>query len=111
MKTVKVFFADNDSITTQINGTDEEIRDYYRIGRLFNIGTNGNDNMQAVVKVKILDENWLLADSMQNSWTAKVELENGLTETFWYTAWPSGQRSVKRVLSISSDYPRHSINN
>ena len=38
MKTVKVTFDNGDSIITNINGTESEIRDYY-IGNIFNIGT------------------------------------------------------------------------
>lgn len=56
MRTVKVTFSNNDSIITDMNPrlTDQEIRDYYKIGRLFNIGNGGHDNMQTVSKVEIL---------------------------------------------------------
>ncbi|MDR1707436.1 MAG: hypothetical protein LBR46_05480 [Prevotella sp.] len=37
MKTVKVIFKNDDSITTRINGTEDEIRAYY-VGYVFNIG-------------------------------------------------------------------------
>lgn len=53
MKTAKVLFDNGDSITTGINGTDEEIRDYYKIGRQFNLGHNGNDLMAQVTSVEI----------------------------------------------------------
>lgn len=33
MKTVKVTFSDGDYIITSINGTEEEIRNYYRVGK------------------------------------------------------------------------------
>lgn len=52
MKTVKVTFSNNDTITTGINGTDEEIRDYYAIGREFNLGNGEHDLMAKVVKVE-----------------------------------------------------------
>ena len=56
MRTVKVTFSNDDSITTDMNPrlTDQEIRDYYKIGRSFNIGNGGHDNMQTVSKVEIL---------------------------------------------------------
>lgn len=61
------------------------------------------------MKTKI--DNRILADTLQNSWTAKVELNNGQIITIWYTAWPMTKHTVKNVLAISSDYQRHSINN
>lgn len=56
MKTVKVTFSNNDSIITDMNPrlTDQEIKDYYKIGRPFNIGSGENDNIQTVYKVEIL---------------------------------------------------------
>ena len=57
MKTVIVKFDNGDSITTGINGTDEEIRDYYRIGTVFNLGDGaGGDLMSSVVSVEFLEE-------------------------------------------------------
>lgn len=53
MKAVKVTFTDGDTITTSINGSDDEIRAYYRIGRQFNIGSV-NDNMQLVTALEFL---------------------------------------------------------
>lgn len=50
MKTVTVHFENGDTITTRINGTDEEIKAYY-LGRYFNLGTVG-DNMQKAVAVE-----------------------------------------------------------
>lgn len=54
MRTVKVTFANGDTITTAINGTEETIKDYYRIGKVFNIG-NVNDNLQDVTSLEFLD--------------------------------------------------------
>lgn len=53
MKTVKVTYANGDSITTGINGSDDEIRQYFAIGRRFNIGSD-DDNMQAVTALDFL---------------------------------------------------------
>lgn len=50
MKTVKVTFNTGDTLTTAINGTDEEIRAYYQTGRQFNLGDGaGGDRMARVV--------------------------------------------------------------
>jgi len=37
MRSIRVTFTDGNVIKTQINGTDEEIRQYY-VGQLFNFG-------------------------------------------------------------------------
>ena len=42
-----VIFENGDFFTTDINGTDEEVAEYYAVGKFFNLGTCG-DNMQAV---------------------------------------------------------------
>jgi hypothetical protein len=58
MNTVKVYFSKGDTITTNINGTPEQIKEYYRIGKYFNLGTNNpdeeEDNMQFVTYLEIL---------------------------------------------------------
>ena len=48
---VKVTYSNNDTITTAINGTIEEIENYYRVGSIFNIGTVA-DNLQSVTKLE-----------------------------------------------------------
>jgi hypothetical protein len=53
MRTVKVTFSNNDSITTGINGTDDKIKDYYKVGRYFNLG-RVDDLMVKVVSCEIL---------------------------------------------------------
>jgi hypothetical protein len=55
LRAVKVHFANGDTISTSMAAhlTDEQIRDYYRIGSVFNIG-NVTDNMQKVTKLEIL---------------------------------------------------------
>jgi len=46
---------------------------------------------------------------LQNSWSAVVELGNGQQISIWYTAWPMSKRSVKNVVSVASDYPKHNL--
>lgn len=53
MRIVKVIFKNGDSITTRINGTEDEIRDYY-IGKVFNID-NVKDDLQEAIGIKFLD--------------------------------------------------------
>lgn len=57
MRTVKVTFSNDDSIITNMNPrlTDQEIKDYYKIGRSFNIGNGEHDNIHTVSKVEILN--------------------------------------------------------
>lgn len=51
---VRVTYGNGDSVTTEINGTEEEIRDYY-IGRTFNVGIGPDDNLQRAVAVEFID--------------------------------------------------------
>lgn len=53
-RTVRVTFGNGDSITTGINGTKQEIIDYY-IGKWFNIGHGEDDNMQWAERVDFID--------------------------------------------------------
>ena len=53
MHTVKVTFEDGNFLTTRINGTEEEIKDYYEIGSPFNIGSV-EDDIQRVSKLEFL---------------------------------------------------------
>lgn len=53
---IRVTFADGNTLTTEINGTEEEIRAYY-IGQRFNFGdtdAHPEDNMQAATAVEFL---------------------------------------------------------
>ena len=50
---VKVTFEDGNHILTGINGTKKTIREYYAIGKYFNLGRVG-DNMQPVTKLEFL---------------------------------------------------------
>lgn len=51
-KVVVVHLVDGDTITTRIHGTEQNIRDYYRIGSCLNMGTAG-DRMMEIVAVDI----------------------------------------------------------
>lgn len=52
---VTVTYDNGDVITTDVNGnqTDEQIKEYFKVGKEFNLGNGGNDNIAKVVKVDI----------------------------------------------------------
>ncbi len=61
LRAVKVTFANGNSVTTSMAAhlTDDEIKNYYKIGKQFNLGGGANgveDNMQPVTNVEILKE-------------------------------------------------------
>lgn len=70
-RNVTVTFKNGETINTNMSGhlTDDEILDYYRIGKMFNIGKGEYDNMQAVENV-VINENFF-----------NVETETGLQIT------------------------------
>lgn len=53
-KVVVVHLAGGDAITTRIHGTEQDIRDYYRIGSCLNMGAAG-DRLVEIVAVDIVD--------------------------------------------------------
>lgn len=53
-KVVVVHLADGDAITTRIHGTEQDLRDYYRIGSCLNMGAAG-DRLVEIVAVDIVD--------------------------------------------------------
>lgn len=54
MKTIEVYFEDGDSIVTRINGTTEQIEQYY-LNHIFNLGTS-DDNMKKCVRIEFLED-------------------------------------------------------
>lgn len=57
LRTVKVYFTNGTSLTTNMAArlTNKEIRSYYRVGKVFNIGAGPNDRLTKVKRVKIID--------------------------------------------------------
>lgn len=55
LREVKVVFSNGDVIYTNMAAglTNQEIEEYYKVGRVFNLGTVG-DNMQKVTKLQII---------------------------------------------------------
>lgn len=56
LRGAKVTWDDDTTMTTSINGTDEEIKAYYKIGRVFNLGKGEVDDIKSVKSVEIIDE-------------------------------------------------------
>ena len=54
MRAVKVVYSNGDEIVTNINGTDQEIQAYFKVGKLFNLG-NGETDLMARVEALFLD--------------------------------------------------------
>jgi len=56
MRSIKVTFSDGHTISTNVNGTDEEIRRYY-LGHVFNFGdteAHPKDKLVTAVKVEFI---------------------------------------------------------
>jgi hypothetical protein len=56
-RTVKVKFSDGTGMTTSVaaNMTDKDIKDYFKVGKSFNVGKGGRDKMAKVKSVEILE--------------------------------------------------------
>ena len=57
LRSVKVTYDNGKEITTSMSSklTDDDIKDYFKIGKSFNIGSGSNDKMAKVKKVEILE--------------------------------------------------------
>ena len=47
--------------------------------------------------------------TLKHKWTATVQLNNGQEITMWYTSYPMRERSIKKIISVSSDYLKSEI--
>ncbi|MBW2562138.1 MAG: hypothetical protein JRE40_14965 [Deltaproteobacteria bacterium] len=56
LREVEVRFTNGNKLLTSMNArlTDAEIRAYYRVGRVFNVGVGAKDRMTKVKSVRIL---------------------------------------------------------
>lgn len=63
-QSIKVTFDNGDEIKTEINGTIDEIIEYY-IGKWFNIGKGGRDNVRRAMKVAFYDGEYYLTHKTQ----------------------------------------------
>ena len=60
-KVVVVHLADGDTITTRIHGTDEDIRAYYRVGSVLNMGAERDRLVEVVGQGFIHGEHFLFS--------------------------------------------------
>ena len=82
LRAVKVWFSDgNHLVTNMAKGiTDREIRDYYAVGRTFNVGGDPEgqeDNLVKVTRIEILDSDPLKASAQIQG---NKRLENAIRE-------------------------------
>lgn len=58
LRTVKVLFQNGDELTTNMAAhlKDDEIKNYYKVGKTFNLGSGDKDKMTKVKKVIILED-------------------------------------------------------
>lgn len=56
MNTVRVTYACGDEVVTNINGTREEVREYFAIGKPFNLGRGDKDRISKVTSVVFLEQ-------------------------------------------------------
>lgn len=57
MKTVEIFYENGRSFVTQMNGTEKEIKDYYK-NSFYNFGDTDRhpaDDISKVTEIKIMD--------------------------------------------------------
>lgn len=54
-----------------------------------------------------LDKDFL--DELEYGWTAEVEMQSGRMATIWWTAWATAKPEVRRIISVSSDFPKYRI--
>lgn len=78
MKSAKITYSNGDVITTSINGTDENIKKYFKVGKIFNIG-NVTDNLQSVVKCEIIDSQ---ISETEEDLTGRINTERNKFENF-----------------------------
>lgn len=57
LRSIKVDFENGDTITTNMAAhlTDEEMLDYYQVGKIFNLGNGPHDNLSKVKSAEILE--------------------------------------------------------
>ncbi len=74
LRSVQVSFSNGDTITTSMAAhlSDEDIRNYYAVGKVFNLGKGDKDNKQKVTKVDILEG----VKKLVRPKMTKIELEN-----------------------------------
>ena len=97
-------FDDSDNLTD----IEKQIKIYEAVKHRFRFEVS--DFVSNVTKnqpKEVLNIEYL--ENLKYSWTAEVQLKNDVIIKIWYTALPSSKNSIKKVISVSSDYPRHTV--
>lgn len=104
MRTVKVKFENGKEITTSINGTDEEIKNYYKVGREFNIGDGVEDDMQKVKSVQI-KESSLYENHEDTSLGFEIDDEGNMIMNQLSTASDAIDRIMDKIKTGEEKFP------
>jgi hypothetical protein len=104
MRTVEVKFENGKKITTSINGTDEEIKNYYKVGREFNIGDGVEDDMQKVKSVQI-KESSLYENHEDTSLGFEVDDEGNMIMNQLSTASNAIDRIMDKIKTGEEKFP------
>ena len=75
LRSIRVTWNDGDTTTTDINGTDLEITQYY-VGNWFNVGGGEDDVMKKAVKVEFLDQKSKSLNSKEKSMSIKAKTKD-----------------------------------
>lgn len=95
MKVAIVKYSNGDHISTSINGTEKEIKEYFKVGKSFNIGSV-SDNVQQVVECKVIHD-----DKLSKEVLKVIQLKEAFQES---CLW------AKRDQNTSIDDITHAIN-
>jgi hypothetical protein len=104
MRTVEVKFENGKKITTSINGTDEEIKNYYKVGREFNIGDGVENDMQKVKSVQI-KESSLYENHEDTSLGFEVDDEGNMIMNQLSTASNAIDRIMDKIKTGEEKFP------
>lgn len=112
LRSVKVTYSNGETqgVSMAAHLTDDEILNYFKIGKVFNLGKNGvEDNLQKVTKVEILDKTPMTTESVRPRMT-KSEFEKVIKEssdtyfkTFSGAVQYAREMAEKKGYEINSD--------
>lgn len=104
-KTDRLEWLNDSGLDTETSGTFDLV-EYWDLGWQH----INKDLADYIISKNIIDKCEVDLNTLQHSWTAKVRQKNGVIVTIWYTAWQSMKHIVAEVLEVSSNFPKHTIN-
>jgi len=102
LRSVKVFFDNGDHLTTSMAKglTDDDIKDYYKVGKSFNLGDGfGGDKMAKVSKIEILKEN---ASKLEIPKDCKFSVGKRDDDKYYWTLVKSSGKMTKSTKGFDS---------